>query len=93
MVRDLDIPARIEVLPTVREPTASRCPRRNRCLAAPERERAPALRRGLRAAAALAAAGERDAAALCERPRRSDWPAPPSSPSTSRSSIPTASSR
>jgi pantoate--beta-alanine ligase len=42
---------------------------RNVLLSAPERERARALSRGLRAAAALVAAGERDADALTEAAR------------------------
>ncbi|HEY7075256.1 MAG TPA: pantoate--beta-alanine ligase [Solirubrobacteraceae bacterium] len=69
LVRDLDLPARIEVLPTVRDPDGVALSSRNVLLSAPERERARALSRGLRAAAALVAAGERDADALTEAAR------------------------
>ena len=64
MVRDLDIPARIEVLPTVREPDGLALSSRNRRLSPADRERALALSRGLGAARAAYAAGERDAGAL-----------------------------
>jgi pantoate--beta-alanine ligase len=50
MVRDLDIPVRIEVLPTVREPDGLAMSSRNAYLEPSERERATALSRALRAA-------------------------------------------
>jgi pantoate--beta-alanine ligase len=50
MVRDLDIPVRIEVLPTVREPDGLAMSSRNAYLDPRERERAAALSRALRAA-------------------------------------------
>jgi pantoate--beta-alanine ligase len=50
MVRDLDIPVRIEVLPTVREPDGLAMSSRNAYLDPRERERATALSRALRAA-------------------------------------------
>src|SRR4051794_32320010 len=69
LVRDLDIPARVEVLPTVRDADGMALSSRNVLLSPAERERARALSRGLRAAAALVAAGERDADALTEAAR------------------------
>ena len=50
MVRDLDIPVRIEVLPTVREPDGLAMSSRNAYLDPRERERATALSRALGAA-------------------------------------------
>jgi len=55
MVRDLDIPMRIEVLPTVREPDGLAMSSRNAYLDPRDRERATALSRALRAAEAAAA--------------------------------------
>jgi pantoate--beta-alanine ligase len=54
MVRDLDFPLRIEVLPTVREPDGLAMSSRNAYLGPDERERATALSRALRIAEAKA---------------------------------------
>jgi len=64
LVRDLDLPVRIEVLPTVREPDGLALSSRNVHLRGADRERALALHDALRAAEASLAAGERDADAL-----------------------------
>jgi pantoate--beta-alanine ligase len=83
MVRDLDTPVRLAVIPTVREPDGLALSSRNTRLdagglAVPprtpgghagERRRAVALSRGLRAAEAAVAAGERDAAAIAAAAR------------------------
>jgi pantoate--beta-alanine ligase len=60
MAADLDLPARIEVVPTVRELDGLALSSRNVRLDPGERERAIALSEALRAADAAAAAGERD---------------------------------
>jgi pantoate--beta-alanine ligase len=61
LVRDLDIPVRIEVCPTIREPDGLAMSSRNVHLSAAERDRATALQRALNAVQAVVAAGERDA--------------------------------
>jgi pantoate--beta-alanine ligase len=58
MVRDLDLPVRLEIVPTVREPDGLALSSRNARLGPADRERATALRQGLRAAEAIVAAGE-----------------------------------
>jgi len=70
LVRDLDIPVRIEVLPTVREPDGLAMSSRNAYLAGEERECALALSRALRAADAAVASGRRDAAEVLMAARR-----------------------
>jgi pantoate--beta-alanine ligase len=61
LVRDLDMPVLIEVCPTVRAGDGLALSSRNAYLSDSERVRATALQRGLAAAAAVIAAGERDA--------------------------------
>ena len=63
MVRDLDIPVRIEVCPTIREADGLALSSRNVHLLPPDRDRAAALRRALDAIRTAVAAGERDPAA------------------------------
>ena len=67
MVRDLDIPVRIEICPTVREPDGLALSSRNAHLSADDRVRATALHRALDAVQSAVGAGERDAAVLCAR--------------------------
>jgi len=57
MVRDLDFPVRIEVLPTVREPDGLAMSSRNAYLSPEDRERATALSRALTAAEGAAREG------------------------------------
>ena len=64
LVRDLDIPVRIEVCPTIRDPDGLALSSRNVYLSEAERERALAIRRALLAAEERVALGERDAAAV-----------------------------
>jgi pantoate--beta-alanine ligase len=64
LVRDLDMPARIEVCPTVREPDGLAMSSRNVRLSADERARATALHRALSAAETAVAAGDRDPASV-----------------------------
>jgi pantoate--beta-alanine ligase len=64
LATDLDLPTRIEVAPTVREPDGLALSSRNVRLTPPDRERALALSAALRAAEAALAAGTRDAATL-----------------------------
>ncbi|HEY7235874.1 MAG TPA: pantoate--beta-alanine ligase [Gemmatimonadaceae bacterium] len=69
MARDLDFPLRIEVCPTVREPDGLAMSSRNVRLTPAARTQALALRRGLDAAAAAVAGGERDASRVEARGR------------------------
>lgn len=67
MVRDLDFPVRILPHPTEREADGLARSSRNLLLSPEDRVEAPAVRRALLAAAALARAGERSGEALRER--------------------------
>ena len=64
MARDLDIPVRLRVVPTVRDPDGLALSSRNARLDASERERAVALARGLEAVRDAIEAGERDPATV-----------------------------
>ena len=92
VVRDLDIPVRIEVGETIREADGLALSSRNVRLHDDERARALALRRGLDAVRAGAAAGERDARRSRPLAARR-WPSSTSRPSTWSSSPPTPSPR
>ena len=67
MVRDLDFPVRIEVLPTVREPDGLAMSSRNAYLGPEDRQRAAALSRALRAAEQGARAGSLEAGLAAAR--------------------------
>jgi pantoate--beta-alanine ligase len=69
LVRDLDIPVRIEVCPTVREPDGLAMSSRNVKLAPDERARASSLHHALVAADQALAAGVSDPAAVTARAR------------------------
>jgi pantoate--beta-alanine ligase len=60
LVRDLDLPVRIEICPTVREPDGLAMSSRNVLLSPQERLRAGSLNRALQAVADAIRAGERD---------------------------------
>jgi pantoate--beta-alanine ligase len=64
MVRDLEVPVRLRVGPTVREPDGLALSSRNQYLEPAQRREAPALYDALAEAWELAEDGERDAAAL-----------------------------
>ena len=64
LVRDLDLPVRIEAVPTVREADGLALSSRNVHLSPEDRRRAVALSRGLAAAERAAQDGERDAASV-----------------------------
>ncbi|MBV9192671.1 MAG: pantoate--beta-alanine ligase [Solirubrobacterales bacterium] len=64
LVRDLDLPARVEVCPTVREPDGLAMSSRNALLSESDRVQAAALPRALRAAVRAVRSGERDPAAI-----------------------------
>ena len=69
MVRDLDFPIRIEVLPTVREDDGLALSSRNAYLDPEERQRAAAISRALRAAERAAREGETATSSLVEAAR------------------------
>ena len=69
LVRDLNLPVRIEVCPTVREPDGLALSSRNALLSPDERERALAIPAALDAACESAATGERSADALLQAAR------------------------
>jgi pantoate--beta-alanine ligase len=69
LVADLNLPVRVQVCPTVREPDGLAMSSRNARLSPAERSRALALSDALQAAARLAAEGQRAAAALLEAGR------------------------
>ena len=64
LVRDFDIPVRIQVCPTIRDADGLALSSRNAYLSAEERERALALSRALRAAEAAVESGTREAVAV-----------------------------
>jgi pantoate--beta-alanine ligase len=64
MVRDLDIPVRIKVCPTLREKDGLAMSSRNAYLSPAERAQAPAIYRALCHARGMVADGERDAAKI-----------------------------
>ncbi|WP_193597605.1 pantoate--beta-alanine ligase [Microbacterium sp. YJN-G] len=70
VVRDLNLPVRIEACPIVREPDGLAMSSRNVYLDADARQQATALNRALDAASDLHVAGERDAATILEAARR-----------------------
>jgi pantoate--beta-alanine ligase len=70
LAADLDLPVRIEVAPTVREPDGLALSSRNVRLHGDDRRRALALHRALATAQKQLAAGTRDAAALAAAARR-----------------------
>jgi pantoate--beta-alanine ligase len=67
MARDLAIPVRVEVCPTVREPDGLALSSRNRRLSGSDRVRANALHRSLETIRQAVAAGEQDPAAARDR--------------------------
>ena len=69
LVRDLDIPVRIQVCPTIRDSDGLALSTRNAYLSSQERERALALSKALRAAEAAVDGGERDGSAVLRAAR------------------------
>jgi pantoate--beta-alanine ligase len=76
LLRDLEWPVELAVVPTVREPDGLALSSRNAYLSPAERQEALALSRGLKAAQAAWRAGERSATALEARVRASVDAAP-----------------
>jgi pantoate--beta-alanine ligase len=70
LVRDLDIPVKVEIIPTVRDADGLAMSSRNVYLSPEERERALALSRALTAAEQVVAAGDRDAGDVLAAARR-----------------------
>ncbi len=70
MVRDLDMPPRIEVCPTIREADGLAISSRNARLSERERAEAPALIESLRLAERMVAAGETNAGRITQAMRR-----------------------
>ena len=69
MVRDLDLPLRIEMCPIIREVDGLAMSSRNRYLSAEQRERSLSLHRALQHARQLVAQGHSNGPALCEAMR------------------------
>ncbi len=69
MVCDLDLPIRLEVCPTVREPDGLAMSSRNRYLTDAQRRQATALSQSLNQAAEMVAAGESDSARILQAMR------------------------
>jgi pantoate--beta-alanine ligase len=69
LVRDLDMPLRIEICPTVRASDGLALSSRNAHLSPDERDRAVSLQRALQTARDAVLAGERDPAAVISRAR------------------------
>ena len=84
LVADLDIPVRIEVCPTAREPDGLAMSSRNVLLSPDQRSRATSLHRALQAIQAAVDAGERDPAAVRTQ-ALAELTSPSSSSSTSSS--------
>lgn len=74
LAADLDLPTRVEVAPTVREPDGLALSSRNVRLAADDRRRALALSSALRAAQDTLATGTRDAGAIATAARAAMTP-------------------
>ena len=64
MVEDLDLPIRVEICPTIREPDGLALSSRNRFLSPDERQRALAISQSLRSARQLIEQGATDGAAI-----------------------------
>jgi pantoate--beta-alanine ligase len=74
LAADLNLPVRIEALPTIREADGLALSSRNTLLTPEDRSRALALPAALQAATALAGAGERSTAALLDAAREAMRP-------------------